>query len=104
MSREQVRSVLRGRYLEDISANVDASDARYLRRVAEAGTSGSYTQATLEKLWKVSRGTVSKVLKRLEAAGYVAEREPGEPVGRGRPEKGYELTAVPRLAYEPALE
>jgi hypothetical protein len=104
MSRGQVRSVLRGRYLEDISANLDPADARYLRQVAEAGHSATYTQANLEKVWKVSRGTVSKILKRLEAAGYVSEREPGEPVGRGRPEKGYELAAVPRLAYEPVLE
>jgi uncharacterized membrane protein len=104
MSRGQVRSVLRGRYLEDISANLDPTDARYLRQIAGAGHSGTYTQATLERVWKVSRGTVSKVLKRLEAAGYVAELEPGEPVGRGRPEKGYQLAAVPRLAYEPVPE
>jgi hypothetical protein len=105
MSRRDVRSVLRGRYQEGIEASLEPADARYLHQLADARLFDGFTQAELVELWGVGQGAVSKILKRLEGAGYVtsggAARPPG---GRGRPEKHYGLTAVSRLAFETASE
>lgn len=101
MSRLQIRYVLRGRHQEGIEANLEAGDVRYLQQIAEAQLFEGFSQADLEERWGVSRSAVSKILKRLESAGYVLTQEPIESRGPGRPEKAYALAAVTRLAYEP---
>jgi hypothetical protein len=100
MSRSEIRYVLQGRYQEGIEANLDPTDARYLQRLAEAQLFDRFSQSDLVKLWGVGQGAVSKILKRLEGAGYVVAQGTGEPRGRGRPENTYAATAVTRLAYE----
>jgi hypothetical protein len=101
MSRSEIRYVLQGRYQEGIEANLDPTDARYLQRLAEAQLFDRFSLSDLVRLWEVGQGSVSKILKRLEAAGYVVAQGTGEPRGRGRPENTYAVTAVTRLAYEP---
>jgi hypothetical protein len=100
MSREDVRQVLRGRYQEGIEANLDAADGRYLRQLADAQLFERFSQADAVELWGVGQSAVSKILKRLEAAGYVLGQGVGRPRGRGRPEKSYGVTALTRLAYQ----
>lgn len=103
MSRDAVRFVLRGRYQEGIEANLEPADARYLHQLAAARLFDGFTQAGLVELWGVGQGAVSKILKRLEAAGYVTSRGVDRAAGeRGRPEKRYAVTAVTRLAFEGA--
>jgi hypothetical protein len=101
MSRKDVRFVLRGRYQEGVEASLEPGDARYLHQLADAQLFESFTQAELVELWGVGQGAVSKILKRLEGAGYVISRGAGRAPGeRGRPEKHYAVTAVTRLAFE----
>ena len=101
MSQKEVRYVLRGRYQEGIEANLDPGDARYLQQLASAQMFERFSQTNLTELWGVGQGSVSKILKRLEAAGYIVPRGTGEARARGRPENTYAVTAVTRLAYEP---
>lgn len=99
MHTDEVRSVLRGVYTDELEAIVAGTDVEFLQMLAQAFAEQPFTQAEVEGQNRIPLTTISDAFGRLVPQGFIVALGKRTRPGPGRRPIEYALSGAVRLAF-----